>query len=335
MIGLPGGTGMGRSLREVMPVFSDKLEPLSREVTKTGDPLLDVELDEIPAASPGGRERSWTVSLFPVKRQNRTIIGFNVVVQDVTERRQTEADLHEMGEELTRVSRVVTIGELTASIAHEVNQPLTGVITNANAGLRWLSVTDPDLSEAREAFTRIVRDGNRASDVIARIRMLVRKTGTAKELLALEETIQETVILVRGEVRRRGVDMRIDLPGDLPVVFADRVQLQQVMINLIMNGIEAMSRLPEQPREILIGATQERSETIRVSVQDCGIGLEPSMMERVFDAFYTTKPQGIGIGLSISRSIIEAHGGHLWATPNAGPGATFQFTLPIHHANAV
>ena len=335
MIGLTSVTGMGRSLREAMPVFSDKLEPMSREVVATGNPLLDVELDDIPAISPEGGQRVWHVSLFPVKRQNRTVIGVNVVVQDVTERRQTEAALHEMREELTRVSRVVTIGELTASIAHEVNQPLAGVITNANAGLRWLAGADPNLGEVRDALTRIVRDGNRASDVIVRTRMLVKKAGTAKELLDLKETIQEALALVQSEVRRREVDMRIDLAGDLPVVFADRVQLQQVMINLIMNGVDAMSERSARPRELLIAAAQEPSDEVRVAVQDSGPGLEPAMLERVFEAFYTTKPQGIGIGLSISRSIIEAHGGRLWATRNDGPGATFHFTLPSHRGGPV
>jgi PAS domain S-box-containing protein len=335
MIGLTSVTGIGRSLGEALPALGDTLEPLCREAIASGDPVLDIELDAIPATSPGGRERIWTVSLFPVKHQNRTVIGLNVVVQDFTERRQTEAALYEMREELTRVSRVVTIGELAASIAHEVNQPLAGVVTNANAGVRWLSGAEPNLVEVSEALARIIRDGRRASDVIARIRMLVKKTGTVKELLDLKGAIQETLTLVQGEVRRRAVDMRTELPGALPVVFADRVQLQQVMINLIVNGIEAMSEPSDRPRELLIAAAQEQTDKVRVSVRDTGVGIESAMLERVFESFYTTKPQGLGIGLSISRSIIEAHGGRLWATPNDGLGTTFQFTLPIYRASGV
>ena len=236
--------------------------------------------------------------------------------------------------ELARVSRVVTVGELATSIAHEVNQPLTAVATNADAALRWLAGATPNLEEAREALGRIRRDGNRASDVIARIRMLVRKTGTEKEQLDMNETIQETVALAQGEVRRNGVALRTELAGDLPPVLGDRVQLQQVVLNLMMNGMEAMSAVADRPRELDIATWKDQVDKIRVTVKDVGVGLEPPGVERVFDAFYTTKSQGIGIGLSISRSIIEAHNGRLWAARNDGPGATFQFTLPIYDAAA-
>ena len=334
MIGLTSVRAVGRSLAEAMPAFAEKLAPLCREVVAGGNRALNVEMDRIPPLSPGDPERAWSVSLFPVKHRRRTVIGINVVVQDVTERRQSEAALQEMREELTRVSRVVTVGELAASIAHEVNQPLAGVITNASAGLRWLSTTDPDLTEARAAFSRIIRDGHRASDVIARIRMLVKKTETVKELIDVRDVIQETLTLAQAEARRQQVEMRSDLAAQLPAVFADRVQLQQVMLNLIMNAVEALRGVEGRPRELLIAAAGE-SDRLHGSVCDNGPGLDAPALEKVFKAFYTTKPQGIGIGLSISRSIIEAHGGLLWATRNNGPGATFHFTLPTHRRGAL
>ena len=274
------------------------------------------------------------VSKFPLRDREGHVYALGGIVTDITERKRAEEELHTAREELARVSRVVTVGELATSIAHEVNQPLTAVATNADAALRWLAGATPNLEEVREALGRIRRDGNRASDVIARIRMLVRKTGTEKEKLDMNEVIQETVALAQGEVRRNGVALRTELAGDLPLVLGDRVQLQQVVLNLIMNGMEAMSAVADRPRELDISTWKDQVDKIRVTVKDVGVGLEPPSVERVFDAFYTTKPQGIGIGLSISRSIIEAHNGRLWAARNDGPGATFQFTLPIYDAAA-
>jgi signal transduction histidine kinase len=224
----------------------------------------------------------------------------------------------------------MTIGELTASIAHEVNQPLSGMVLNANASLRWLAGATPNLDEAREALSRIIRDGNRASDVIAKIRALLRKTDMEKERLDMNDAIREVVALAQGEVRRTGVALRAELEGDLPRVLGDRVQLQQVILNLVMNGIEAMSAVTDRSRDLLIRSRQHESDKVLVAVQDSGMGLDPKNMERIFDAFYTTKGQGLGMGLAISRSIVENHGGRLWAVPNDGPGATFQFTLVKH-----
>jgi PAS domain S-box-containing protein len=254
---------------------------------------------------------------------------------DISARKQAEDALNEAREELTRVSRAVTIGELAASIAHEVNQPLAAVVTNASAGLRWLAGDTPNLDEARQVLRRIIRDSNRASDVIAKIRSLVQKAVTAKEEFDLKEAIAETITLAQAEMRRRDVALCIEMPDDLPAVIGDRVQLQQVMLNLIMNGIDAMSEVSNRPRELVVAAAQDLSDKIRVSVRDSGTGVQPQNLARVFEAFYTTKPHGIGIGLSISRSIIEAHGGRLWAVQNESPGATFQFTLPTHASSSV
>jgi signal transduction histidine kinase len=202
------------------------------------------------------------------------------------------------------------------------------VVTNANAGLRWLAGTPPDLKEAREALLRIVRDGNRASDVIARIRTLLKKGQTDRTRLDVNRVIDEIVELTRNEVLHRKVSLNTELSANLPLITADRVQLQQVLLNLIINAAEAMSANKDRPRRLSIRTEQVQPSAVRVAVKDTGSGVDPQQVERLFDAFYTTKPNGLGMGLSICRSIIEAHGGRLWATANDGPGATFQFTLP-------
>jgi signal transduction histidine kinase len=219
------------------------------------------------------------------------------------------------------------MGELAASIAHEVNQPLSAIVNNGSACLRWLNGAAPDLDEAREAARRIIRDGNRAGEVIARIRALLRKTDAQKARLDINQTIREVIKLTRNEAARKGVTLRMDLAADLPPVLGDRVQLQQVILNLVMNGVEAMASASGGPRELLIRSRPCESDKALVAVQDSGVGLDGQDLEKLFDAFYTTKPRGMGMGLAISRSIVEDHGGRLWAMPNDGPGATFQFTL--------
>ena len=250
--------------------------------------------------------------------------------EQLTERKRADEALREAQVELAHVTRVTTIGGLAAAIAHEINQPLAAVITNGSACLRWLAGTTPNLDEARQAVGRIIRDGNRASDVIAKIRALLRKTGTEKERLDMNDVIREVVALAQSEIRRNGVALRAQLEGNIPPVLGDRVQLQQVVLNLIMNGIEAMASVADRRRELLICSRQHESDKVLVAVQDSGIGLDPQRMERIFDAFYTTKSEGMGMGLAISRSIVENHDGRLWAVPNDGPGATFQFTLLKH-----
>jgi PAS domain S-box-containing protein len=251
-----------------------------------------------------------------------------VSLSDITERRQAEEALRRAQAELAHVTRVMTVGELAASIAHEVNQPLTGIITNGNACLRWLGRTPPDLDEAQEAVRRMIRDGSRASEVIARIRTLLRKAEPQKTRLAINDVIGEVIALAESEVRRHRVLLKTELAADLPPVLADRIQLQQVLLNLMLNGMEAMRAVTDRSRELIIRSQLEETKALRVAVQDAGVGIDPQDMDRIFTAFFTTKPEGLGMGLAISRSIIEAHGGRLWATPNAGPGATVQFTLP-------
>jgi signal transduction histidine kinase len=227
------------------------------------------------------------------------------------------------------------MGQLTASIAHEVSQPIAAAATSADAGLRWLAAQPPNLEEVRDAFEHIIKAGNQASDVIGRIRALVRKVPARKTILDINETILETIALTRSELRRHCILLQTELRNGLPGIWGDRVQLQQVILNLIMNAIEAMSEVSEGSRELLISTSQGGTpEGVIVSVRDSGPGLQPESLDRLFDPFYTTKPDGMGMGLSICRSIIEAHGGRLWATANATRGAVFQFTLPLHQDDA-
>ena len=255
-------------------------------------------------------------------------------VTDITERKvaekalqEKEVSLHETQIELAHVSRVTTMGELAASIAHEVNQPLVGVVTNASASLRFLARDSPNLVEAKEAMHAIIRDGNRAADVVSRMRGLFKKSLPTKERVHINETIEEVVILTRGEARRNRVALRMELAANLPSAMADRVQIQQVVMNLILNGIEAMSAVEDRERDLVIKTQRGEEDQVLVAVQDSGVGIDPLNAERIFDAFHTTKPGGMGMGLSISRSIVESHGGRLWATANDGPGTTFQFIL--------
>ena len=243
------------------------------------------------------------------------------------ERSRAERGLREAQAELAHVTRVMTMGELTASIAHEINQPLAAVVANANACFRWLANPTPNLDEARDAISRIVRDGNRASDVIGRIRALVKKGDTEKTLLDINEAIQEVVSLTHSEIQKSGVVLKMNLAASLPCVSGDRIQLQQVILNLVMNGIEAMNAVTDRPRDLLIRSCQHETDQVLVAVQDVGNGVDQENLKKIFNAFYTTKPQGMGMGLAISRSIVENHGGRLWAVPNDGPGTTFQFTL--------
>ena len=252
-----------------------------------------------------------------------------IALRTRAERSRAEHALREAQAELAHVTRVMTMGELAASIAHEINQPLAAVVTNANACLRWLTGPTPNLDEAQAAVARIARDGNRASDVIGRIRALVKKSATEQAHLDINEVIQEVLGLIQTEIRKNEVVLRRKLAPDLPRILGDRVQLQQVILNLMMNGIEAMSAVTDRSRDLLIRSCRYESDKVLIAVQDSGTGLETESLDHLFTAFFTTKPKGMGMGLAISRSIIEAHGGKLWASPNDGPGATFQFTLHV------
>jgi C4-dicarboxylate-specific signal transduction histidine kinase len=249
-------------------------------------------------------------------------------VASLFERTRAEEALRQAQTELAHVNRVTTAGQLAASIGHEVAQPVAASVTNANAALRWLAAEPPDLEEARQALGRILRDGRRADEILGRIRALVRKETPRKDLFDINETILEVIALTRVELHRNGVSPQTRLADGLPPVLGDRIQLQQVMLNLILNAVEAMSGPGDQPRNLLITTEKDEANGVRVAVRDSGPGLSPESLGRLFDAFYTTKASGMGMGLSICRSIVEAHGGRVWATPNEPRGAAFQFTLP-------
>src|ERR1700730_3865090 len=252
------------------------------------------------------------------------------VRKSLEDQKRAEETLRRSQAELAHVRRVMTMGELAASIAHEINQPLSAIVNNGSACLRWLDGDSPDLVEAQEAARRIVRDGNRAAEVITRIRGFLRKTESAKSRLDINETIREIVTVIKREAVENGVDLRMDLASDIPPVLGDRVQLQQVILNLLMNGVEAMAVITERPRWLSISTRKHETDKVLVTVRDSGMGIDLESLEKIFDAFYTTKTQGMGMGLAISRSIVEDHGGELWAATNGASGATFQFTLLQH-----
>jgi PAS domain S-box-containing protein len=249
-------------------------------------------------------------------------------VQDVTERRLSEEALGKVRSELAHVARVTSLGALTASIAHEVNQPLSGIITNAGTCLRMLAADPPNIDGARETARRTIRDGNRASDVITRLRALFAKKDATTESVDLNEATREVIALSLSELQRSRLILRTELADDLPPVTGDRVQLQQVILNLLRNASDAMSGVDNRPRKLVIRTERDEGDRVRLTMQDTGVGFEPQAVGRLFEAFYTTKSGGMGIGLSVSRSIIESHHGRLWAAPNDGPGATFSFSIP-------
>jgi PAS domain S-box-containing protein len=249
------------------------------------------------------------------------------VVQDVTERRLAEQLLEQAQAELARLNRVMSLGVLSASIAHEINQPLSGIITNANTCLRMLAAEPPNLDGARDTARRTIRAGNRAAEVTARLRLLFSHGKVTLEALDLNEAVREVLALSLSDLRKNDVLVQQELAADLPLVIGDRVQLQQVVLNLLLNAREAMSGIDERPRELLIRTERDDGGSVRLTMRDSGSGIEPSNLNKVFESFYTTKSSGMGIGLSVSRSIVESYGGRLWAAPNDGPGATFAFSL--------
>jgi PAS domain S-box-containing protein len=282
-----------------------------------------------------GEYRRFLCRFAPLRDAQGTIVEWYAASTDIEdlkraeeELRRREARLREVEMELAHANRVTTTGQLAASIAHEVSQPIAASLTNANAAWRWLGAEPPDLEEVRQALGRIIRDGSRASDIIGRIRALVRKAPPLKDQLDINEVMREVIALTRSELRRNGTSLQTQLADGLPLIRGDRIQVQQVMLNLILNAIEAMNIPSKTQRELLIRTEQDGPGGVLVAVEDSGPGLKPESQHRLFDSFYTTKSDGLGMGLSICRSIIEAHGGRVWATANLPQGAAFQFTLP-------
>jgi PAS domain S-box-containing protein len=269
----------------------------------------------------------------PIFDAKGNFLGYRGTGNDITaaiRAEQTEEALRKAQTELAHVTRVTMLGEMTASISHEVNQPLAAVISAAGACLRWLDRDIPNLDEARRAVDWIIKEGNRASEVVRRVRALANKTSTERVLVDVGDVAKEAIELMRPETVKHGISLRTELASDVPLVLGDRVQLQQVIINLIMNSIEAMQTLTSRRRELLIRSECDQSRGVLFSVMDTGPGISSESADRLFDAFFTTKSSGMGMGLSICRSIIQAHGGRMWAGSSVGPGAQFQFTLPLH-----
>jgi two-component system, LuxR family, sensor kinase FixL len=307
-------------LHTVFPVPLDKIE---EELLRTGrweGELLHSKADGTQAVVAS----RWSLLRDELQQPLRVLETNN----DITDRKQTEEGLRRAHADLAHISRVTTMGELVASLSHELNQPIAAAVTNADACVRWLAGNTPDLEEARTAAMRIVKDGKRASEVINRIHLFFKKGATERTAVDIGDVVREMIILLRNELTRNSISVQTELAADLPRVLGDRVQLQQVVLNLIMNSIAAMKDVNGK-RELAIKAQQAEDQQVIVCVSDTGVGLPPQQADQVFDAFFTTKPEGTGMGLSISRSIIESHDGRLWATGNCAGGASFYFVLPI------
>jgi PAS domain S-box-containing protein len=289
----------------------------------------DFELD-YRFVPPSGELRDIHVIGHPALSASGDLVEFVGTVMDVTERKRAEQGrerLRQAQADLAHVNRVATMGELTASVAHEVNQPIAAAVTNAKTCLRWLTRDHPDVEEARAAAMRIVNDGTRAAEIIKRVRLLFKKETSERELVDINEVVEEMVVLLRGEAMRYSIFLKTELEANTPRVMADRVQLQQVLMNLMLNGMDAMKDA-NGTRELIIKSQRGENDQALVSVNDTGVGLPPGQADRIFTAFFTTKPHGTGMGLSISRSIVESHGGRLWAANNSPRGASFCFSLP-------
>jgi PAS domain S-box-containing protein len=307
-------------------VHPDDRELVRQEINRVADGTHDLDI-ELRLLMPNGRAKALHVRSHRVegKTGDEEVVG---AVMDITATKDAQQELHAAQAELAHVNRVTTMGQLAASIAHEIKQPITAVVTNASAGLQWLAAQPPDLEEIRDAFDRVIKAGNQAGQVIGRIRDLTRKAPARKDDLKINEAILEVIALTHGETVKNGVSLQTRLAAGLPLVQGDRVQLQQVILNLIINAVEAMSDVGGL-RELLIRTERDAPSGVLVTVQDSGPGLKPESFDRLFDPFYTTKPDGMGMGLSICRSIVEAHGGRVWVSRTGGPGTTVQFTLPV------
>ena len=334
MFGYSQDQAVGREMAELIipPRLRDAHRQGIQRFHETGEgPFLSNRI-ELPAIRANGAEFPAEVSIVPIPLEGRTL--FTGFIRDITKRKRVEEErerLRGMQAELAHTNRVNTMGELAASLAHEIKQPISAAVTSAGTCLRWLDRDPPNLAEARDAASRLVKAANRASDIIGRIGSSFKKNVLQRELVDVNELIREMILLLRSEAARFSISIHGDLADGLPLMMADRVQLQQVLMNLMLNGIEAMKEIGT-PGELTIVAQKDDDAQILVSVADTGVGIQPEQADQMFDVFFTSKSQGTGMGLPISRSIIESHGGHLWATSNSGPGATFHFNLPIEVA---
>jgi PAS domain S-box-containing protein len=318
--------------------WADALHPEDRarltEAWRAGIVSGDAVEAEARMRSANGQYRWLLFRIVPLRDRSGKIVKWYGKSMDIEDRKRAEQErerLRQFEADLAHINRVSMLGELAASVAHEVNQPLTGIVSNGSACLRLLAGDTPNVEEAREAVGDMVRDGKRAGEVIARIRAMTKRAATPREQLDLNETICEVIVLLGDEATRNSVIVRTHFADDLSRVLGDRVQLQQVVLNLVMNAIEAMSSVKGRPREVVIHTRNVDGGQVQVTVEDSGVGLDPNTITKIFQPFYTTKSSGMGMGLSICRSIVQNHGGRIWAAANHGPGTSFHFTLPQYH----
>jgi PAS domain S-box-containing protein len=333
VLGFEPQDGLPRFEKFLQHVHPDDQRRVLETAENAGREKVDYEVDYRIVHSGGDVRDIHTVG-HPVLDPSGDVVEFVGTVMDVTERRQAEKErerLRQVQADLAHINRATTIGELTASLAHEINQPIAAAVTDARTCLRWLARDQPDIGEARESAARMVKAVTRASDIISRLRQLFKKGAPQTSVVDVSEVIQEMVVLLRGEASRYSVSIQTELSADSPRVMADRVQLQQVLMNLMLNGIEAMHDT-KSGGQLTITSLKGESGQLLVSISDTGVGLPGEQADQIFNAFFSTKAQGTGMGLSISRSIIESHGGRLWATSNSEGGATFNFTLPTAEA---
>ena len=324
----------GYDPKEGMPPWDNRLQRIHPDDRARWQETIDQAISEkseyeieFRILLPEGTVKQIRTVGHPVWDGSGNLVQFAGSSTDITERRQAEEALRQAQADLARISRITTMGELTASLAHEVNQPIAASITDANTCLRWLRGDHPDLEEARQAASRVVKDATRAAEIISRVRQLFKKGTPQRELVDVNEVIQEMVVLLRSEAARYSISVRTELAADLPQVMGDRVQLQQVLMNLMMNSLDAMKDV-NGTRELTVSSQRGENEELVVSVSDTGVGLPAHQEGDIFNAFFTTKTHGTGMGLRISRSIVESHGGRLWAADNPSRGASFHLTLP-------
>jgi PAS domain S-box-containing protein len=318
---------IGKPLTVLMPGAMRGLHETGfKRYLETGARHLNWQGTEVTALRANGEEFPAEVSFGEMTLDQRKI--FTGFIRDISGKKRAEEELRNSQAELARMMRVMTIGQLTASIAHEVNQPLSGIVMNASTCLRMLSGDQPNIEGARETARRTIRDGNRASEIVTRLRTLFKRKEVAAESIDLNDAAREVIALSLSELQRDRILVRHDLAENLPAVKGDRIQLQQVILNLMRNALDAMRDVDDRPRELLIKTESDDSKNVKLTMQDTGIGFAPDAANRLFDSFYTTKDGGMGVGLSVSRSIIEAHRGRIWASANEGPGSSFAFSIP-------